>query len=309
MASKRRNDWLDWSVYLAVRCVVCLIQSLPLPIAFGFAKALAVLLYTFDKRHRNVALSNLKYAIPELDDRQRHILVRRCYRHLCLMMVEMVVFTRRLNVLNYPNHIALGLPPDVIGDFLRPEKPLLLVTAHFGNWEVAGYATGLFGFKTYAIARDLDNVYLDRFLKKFRQKTGQTILAKKGDFDRITEILGSGGKVATLGDQDAGQKGLFIPFFNRPASTHKAVALMAMEFNARMVVLGVPRIREPMGFAIEVEDVIDPAEYAQLPDGVRRMTERYTAALERMIRRHPEQYFWLHRRWKHEPPVRGRKAR
>jgi KDO2-lipid IV(A) lauroyltransferase len=149
----------------------------------------------------------------------------------------------------------------------------------------------------------------------------ETLIAKKDDFDRLTEVMKGKAKVATLADQDAGPRGVFVDFFGRPASTHKAVALMAIEFDAVMVVFGVPRVNralhpalppargmESVFYAVEVEDVIDPRDFANRPDAVKAITERYTAALERLIRRHPEQYFWLHRRWKHQPAARKAKA-
>ena len=154
-----------------------------------------------------------------------------------------------------------------------------------------------------------DNPYLNDFLlHRFRQRTGQCILYKDGDFERIQAALASGGVIATLGDQDAGQRGLFVDFFGRPASTHKAVALLALEHNAMMVVIGVPRTGEPMQYKIAAEEVILPEEYAGRPDAMRAITQRFTAALERLARRTPEQYFWLHRRWKHAPPVRKAKS-
>src|SRR5205085_3967380 len=118
----------------------------------------------------------------------------------------------------------------------------LIVTGHLGNWELAGFALGLFGFRTHAIARTLDNPHLDRFLRRFREKTGQRVLAKKGDYDQIAGLLESGGVLATLADQDAGQRGLFVDFFGRPASTHKAIALLAIEYDVPLVVVGVPLV-------------------------------------------------------------------
>ena len=173
---------------------------------------------------------------------------------------------------------------------------------------MAGYALGALGFRTYAIARVLDNPHLERFLSRFRQGTGQTILAKKSDFARLTAAVATGGKVAVLADQDAGPRGVFVPFFGRPASAHKAVALMALEFDARIVVVGVPRVGDPMRYEVVCEDAFDAADYADRPDAVKAITERYHAALERLIRRHPEQYFWLHRRWKTRPAERKRPA-
>jgi KDO2-lipid IV(A) lauroyltransferase len=302
---KPRKPLTDFAVYAAVRAVVCVLQALPLRIALGFGRCLALFAYRVDKRHREVARDNLRHAFPErcADPIECDRLVRACYIHFCTMVIELAVISRRMHLYNWrsfgtPTHFERIVVP-VISD-----RPVLLVTPHFGNWEVAGYVTGVVGIESYAIARDLDNPHLDRFLRKFRQKTGQTILSKEGDYDRITGVLKGGGIVATLGDQDAGPKGLFVDFFGRPASTHKAVAILALEHDALMVVIGVPRIGTPMKFALDIEEVIDPRDYVSRVDAIKAISDRFTQAFERLVLRHPEQYFWLHRRWKHQPPVR-----
>ena len=135
---------------------------------------------------------------------------------------------------------------------------------------MGGYVLGLLGFTTHAIARRLDNRYLNDFLLH-ASASGRASESsyKNGDFERIQAVLAGGGVIATLGDQDAGQRGLFVDFFGRPASTHKAVALLALEYNVPMVVIGVPRVGEPMRYQIVAEDVILPEEYAGRPDAVR----------------------------------------
>jgi Kdo2-lipid IVA lauroyltransferase/acyltransferase len=304
--SKPRNPRADLAVYLVVRSAVCLVQALPIRVALGLGRVLAWLAYRVDRRHREVARDNLRHAFPErcADPAECDRLVRGCFRHFCTMVIEIACLPRRMQVYNWRKYGTL-VGFDRFVPHLLSDRPVLMVTAHYGNWEVAGYVTGLVGLRTYAIARDLDNPHLHRFFEKFRQKTGQTVLGKRDDFERITAALEGGGKIATLGDQDAGPRGLFVDFFGRPASTHKAVALLALQHDAPMVVLGIPRIGWPMRFALEIEDVIDPREYsARRGDAVRAMTERFTKAIERMVRRHPEQYFWLHRRWKHQPPVK-----
>ena len=308
MAQKPRKPWLDWLVAMLVRFTVCVLQAMPASLSNGFAELLAKVAYRFDKRHRRVATENLGFAFPEKSPAEIDALVRRCYRHCGLLLIEIVLLPRKLQVENWRSYASL-IRGDLILDGLLTDRPLLIVTAHFGNWELAGFALGRLGFKTYAIARVLDNPHLETFLKKFRQATGQTIIAKKDDFDRLAAVMQAGGKVATLGDQDAGPRGVFVEFLGRPASAHKAVALMAMQFDAKMIVIGVPRIaenaRRGLGrYEIVCEDSIDPRDYLSRPDAVKAITQRYHDALARLIRAHPEQYFWLHRRWKSQPVVR-----
>ena len=306
MSQKRRSKAADYSIYLVVRMLVCVLQGLPRNLAYAFGNSLAWLAYRIDKRHRLVAAENLRHAFPDKSDREIDGLVRGCYRHFCTMLVEIVQLPRTMTIENYRDRARLTNMQAGICALVGNGRPMMLVLGHFGNWELAGFALGAFGFKTYAIARVLDNPYLEQFLKRFRQKTGQTIIAKNDDFERLTVALRSGGTVATLADQDAGPRGVFVEFFGRPASAHKAVALMAMEFDALMIVTGTPRVGNR--YEMVGEEVIDPRDYASRGDAVKAITQRYHAALERLIRRHPEQYFWLHRRWKSRPAEKKAKV-
>ncbi len=319
--ARKRSKTFDFIVFLIIRCVVCVIHSVPPSWSFWLSDRIAWLLYRYVPSRKRIALENLQASFPELASNAERAdqLVLAMYRHLIRAVFEGVLLSRKLHLTNWRSFIdiypAVGLPAVMFS-----QRPALLVTGHFGNWEMAGCVFGRFGFKTYAIARVLDNPYLERFVLRLRQATGQTIIAKRDDFDRLTSVLASGGKVSTLADQDAGPRGVFVDFFGRSASTHKAIALMAMEFDAWIVVTGVPRISRanraagmpPTGmestfYAVEVEEIIDPRDYASRPDAIKAITQRYTSALERLIRRHPEQYFWLHRRWKHQPIARKTK--
>lgn len=307
--AKPRRPGLEFAIYIAVRTVVCVIQALPVRYAFAFAEFLGWFAYKVDKRHRAVAAENLRHAFPDraADPAAIDALVRACYRHFTGLLVEIILLPRKLHLENWRRYATLNGVYWTMPAFLD-RRPLLVVTAHFGNWEMAGYTLGLFGFRMYAIARVLDNPHLERFLKQFRQATGQTIIAKKDDFERLNAALKVGAKVATLADQDAGSRGVFVNFFNRPASAHKAVALMALEYDARIVVVGAPRVGGYLQYEVVCEDLIDIRDYADRPDAVKLVTQRYHTALEQLIRRYPEQYFWLHRRWKTQPVARTKKA-
>jgi len=308
MAKKPRSATVDYLVYFAIRCAVCLIQGLPEHWARGFANLLAWIAYQVDRRHREVARENLQHAFPErcADPVECDRMVRAIYRHFLQVVVEIVILPRKFHLTNWMRLLEFPDAPRVV-EAITSGRAVILATGHFGNWEIGGYSLGTFGFQSYAIARTLDNPYLDRFLKKFRQRTGQTILCKNGDFDRIVNVLAERGVLSTLADQDAGQRGLFVPFFNRPASTHKAVALMAIEYDALMCVMSTVRVGQAWPHRVLVADIIDAREYAERSDAVEAITLRMTQGLEAMIRQFPEQYFWLHRRWKHLPPVRKAK--
>jgi KDO2-lipid IV(A) lauroyltransferase len=306
--SKRQSAPAQFCVYLIVRLVVAVVQTLPFRWCNSLAGGLAWLLFKVNRRHREVARENLRHAFGAmLSEAEIQQTVQGVYFHFSRMLLEILHAPRRLCIQNWRDHVELVGGRDIV-DGLLSDRPLLIVTGHFGNWEIAGYALGLLGFKTYAIARTLDNPYIDDFLRKFRQKTGQRLLAKKGDFDQMQDILKTGGVIATLADQDAGQRGLFVDFFGRPASTHKAVALMALEFSAPMVVVTVPNLGQPLQYSIRAQEMIRPEDFASKPGAVKSITERFTTALEQGIRQAPEQYFWLHRRWKHQPASKRRLA-
>ncbi len=305
--SKKPSPLKDYAVYLLARSFVCLLETLPPSSARGLALLLADLTYWLDRRHRQTALDNLRHAFGDrFSEEQRLGLVRGAYRHFFTALTEFAQMPRHIHVENWLRTMCLENADKTI-DCLTSGRPVLIVTGHFGNWEMAGYLLGLLGFTTHAVARELDNPHLDGLLRRWRERTGQKVLAKKGDFDEMQKVLEGGGVLATLADQDAGQRGQFVDFFGRPASTHKAVALMALEYNVPLLVVGTPKSGDPTRYAIRALDVIRPEEYEGRPDAIRAITQRFTLALEGVIREFPGQYFWFHRRWKHQPPQRKAK--
>jgi KDO2-lipid IV(A) lauroyltransferase len=304
MSEKRRSTSADYLVCLAVRVVVCMVQALPFAMACRLADFTAWLIYHLDKRHRLVALDNLRHAFPDrYTEAELDVLVRKVYGHFCLMLMEILFLPRLVHNGNWRHflHYRSKAEASRMVDLWISGRPVLMATGHFGNWEVSSYVLGLLGIEFWGIARPLDNPFLDAWLRRFREAQGQRMLAKKGDFDQIQSVLAGGGVLGTLADQDAGQRGLYVNFFGRPASTHKAVALLALEHNVPIAVIAAARLDRPLQYLALVEDLIYPEEYAGRPDAVKAITQRFTTALERMVRQFPEQYFWLHRRWKHQP--------
>ena len=316
--ARKHSPVADYLIYLLARTVICIIQVLPFRLALTLADGLAYLIYHLDRRHRLVADDNLRQAFPgRYSDAERDGMVRGVYQHFCRLLMEILFMSRILQTTTWSRHACLAEGGRHLVGGLLSGRPLFLVTGHFGNWEAAGYLINMLGFHTHAIARPLDNPYVDRLLRSLREKKGQKILAKKGtkgvvrtekdDFDRMQEVLARGGAIATLGDQDAGQKGQFVNFFGRPASTHKAIAILSLEYNVPLLVMALVRTGPNLEYKALFADLIDPDHYRGRSDAIPAMTQRFTLALETLIRQYPEQYFWLHRRWKNQPKLRGKK--
>jgi KDO2-lipid IV(A) lauroyltransferase len=300
--SKKRRLWLDYLAYLAVRFVVAFAQMLSIEQSYALARFLGWIIYKVDSRHRQVGIDNLGRAFgDQFTAAERDQIVRGVYRHFCMMLMEILHTPRKLRLENWRGTIELaGLAP-LMDHLISGSSPLIVLTGHYGNWELAGYLFGMFGFPTVSVARTLDNPYLERYLRMFREKTGQSLIPKTGGFDQMVEVLESNRPLTFLADQDAGQRGLFVEFFGQPASTHKAIALLAIEHQAPVAIGVARRIGPGFRYELRCEDVIDPAELTGTADDVRILTQRFTSALERLIRQDPTQYLWLHRRWKHQP--------
>lgn len=304
---RKRRRSVDYLVYLVVRLIVGVAQALTVEQSYAFAELLAAILYRVDKRHRQVGLDNLRLAFGDrYTEAERDAIVRGVYRHFCMMVMEILHIPRKLHPTTWRDRITL-VGHEAVLDRLLNGGPLIMLSGHFGNWEMAGYLFGVFGFPPHSVARTLDNPYLDRFLRTFRERTGQKLIPKTGGYDQMLDVLRNGGVLSFLADQDAGQNGLFVDFFGRPASTHKAIALLAIEHQAPVVVGYARRVGPGFRYVVGCDDVIDPSEWTGTADDARLLTQRFTSALEQVIRRDPTQYLWLHRRWKHQPKKRIRK--
>lgn len=307
--ARQRSILVAWVVYSFVRLGVAVVQALTENAACQLGHLLGWLIYLIDRRHRKVADENLRHAFPDMSDAARDRIVRHTFRHFASMGIELARLARSIQRNTRCSYAPFASKPDNHVLALTSGRPVIMVTGHFGNWELASYCFGMFGLRYTAIARPLDNPYLEKWLRSLRERTGQSFVAKKGEFDQIVNVLNEGRVLGIVADQDAGPKGLFVNFLGRPASTHKALALMALEHRALLVISGMPRIGWPRSYRGTPAAIVDAADHVDRADAVRSLTEAWTNALEEIIRRHPDQYFWLHRRWKSQPPVRkARKA-
>jgi KDO2-lipid IV(A) lauroyltransferase len=186
-------------------------------------------------------------------------------------------------------------------DVLISPRGAILVTGHYGNWELVGFMLATLGFPLTAVMRPLDNPYLNRFLMDARAKRGLRLLYKKGASQSAGEVLRAGGVLGFIADQNAGHKGLFVDFFGTKASTYKSIGLLAMEHHVPIVVGCARRVSHRFRYEIECNRVIRPEEWADRDDPLLWITREYTTAIEEFVRQAPQQYLWIHRRWKSRP--------
>ncbi|HEX3726718.1 MAG TPA: lysophospholipid acyltransferase family protein [Pirellulales bacterium] len=291
------SNWRDYLVYLALRIFVCVVQATPVETCETVAHWVVVLACDILRIRQSVIDENLRHAFPQLSPRERYQLTRQMWEHLVLFLLEIVHAPRRIHQTNWRDYITLRDADQIIRAFFL-DRPSVVICGHYGNFELSGYALGILGFPTYTIARRLDNVYLDRFLNAFRGLTGQYILNKTGSSAQIDAVLARGGILALLGDQYAGPKGCWVDFFGRPASSHKAIALLSLTSEAPAVFCYARRTGQILHHEMGTTGVLDPLQTPAEMRTVGAITQWYTEQLEYTIRQAPEQYWWLHRRWK-----------
>jgi KDO2-lipid IV(A) lauroyltransferase len=297
---------MDWLVYVLIRIVICIIQSMRIETCHTLARCMSYVACDLTRLRYAVVADNLQHVFPDWDRRTRHRFIRRMWEHLFLMVAEVAHVRRAIHETSFDRHVTFVDKPLLVRYLLDP-RPTVLVTGHYGNFEVAGYVLGMFGFPSFTIARSLDNPYLDRFIKRFRESTGQFMLPKHGCARQVDAILRSGGTLSLLGDQHAGDKGCWVDFLGRPASCHKAVAVFTLTSGAPELVCYVRRLGKPMQFEIGVVGVADPQTWDDRLSGVKPLTRWYNQRIEEMVLAAPEQYWWVHRRWKGQPPSRRKK--
>ncbi|MCA9080738.1 MAG: lysophospholipid acyltransferase family protein [Planctomycetaceae bacterium] len=311
LAIRHRLEYFGFRVFGCILCMLTVRQTIACAQWFGW---LMTRVLPHGKTRYHVAYDNIQSAFPgQYSPAETDRLIRDMWEHLFRVVVETMQFPRKITLDNSREVVVFRNRKKAV-KALCSGRPVFVLGGHFGNWEASMATFGVFDFRMGVVGRALDNPYLHRWFEQSRQATGHKLLLKQGGWDEMTQMLQAGGNLGILCDQDAGRRGVFVDFFGRPASTFKSIALMAIEAKAILVVGYGIRLPDDLDnarwtqFEIGCEDIIDPLNL-ETDDEIREITERYTAALERAIRRAPEQYFWVHRRWKTEPRIKKSQQR
>lgn len=304
MKKKRRKSRLAKIVEYSFAFFFLLItRSLPLAAARVISRFLGDLLYFFSKKRRNIALENLRHAFKgEKNEKEIRSIARQCCRSFIFNFLE-IIKLRHI----FAGTDTSGGPEDPTKDlntqFLKAKKihdesgGCILVTPHIGNWEIIPHVLAFVGIPLVVVARPLDNEYLEKLIYENRAATGQTVISRRNALSTLQQALKQGKAVGMLPDQST-MKGLLINFFGRRATTTPVPALLSITYKKPIVVVAC--CRKPGNYKYEgfVSDPIYPGEYASKRDEIIRITEEMTRRMEAVIRMYPEQYLWIHNRWK-----------
>jgi KDO2-lipid IV(A) lauroyltransferase len=297
---KKHNPLIDWLLYFLLRTLIVFLYLFDVETNLNTACILGRLLWKHYHRGRNRALENLRASYPEKSEQWIWQTGRRSFEHLVMLTID-VLFTPRLvkkyNWRDYSRYKNIERAKWM----MLEGQGLLMVGAHYSNFEIIGYLMGLFGFEVYSIARPLDNKYISKYLYGVRRAAGQRIVDKKGATALMEQLASTGATLCFVADQDAGKKGIFVDFFGRKASTYKSIGLLAITKNMPVVVGYSRRVDNRFYFEIAATRIIFPEEWADKDDPLRWLTAEYTRAIEEFVRQDPSQYWWLHRRWKRRP--------
>jgi Kdo2-lipid IVA lauroyltransferase/acyltransferase len=291
----------DYLLYLAVRVLAVFIQTMEVNASLRLARTLGHGLYLIYHRGRQRAIEHLRVSFPEKDEAWLEKTTRRSFEHIVMLAFDVIHTSRLIRASTWHRYIDLGEGMDEGLKLILAGRGVLMVTGHYGNFEISGVALATFGLETYSIARPLDNRFINDYLLGVRQRQGQIIVDKKGATEHMLEILDSGAMLGFIADQNAGHKGMFVDFFGRKASTYKSIGLLAMEYDLPIIVGYCRRIQDEYRFRLGLTQIILPQQWKEQDDPLRWITEQYTAAIERFVREDPEQYWWVHRRWKTRP--------
>ncbi|MBI4565478.1 MAG: lysophospholipid acyltransferase family protein [Planctomycetes bacterium] len=289
--------------YLLIRYLIAVVDMCPYGAARRLGKLLGRLMYVLDAKHRRIAVKNIARAegMPRRPS-EIHRLVRRVYEHLGISAVETLLIPRLMARDRLSRYVKLE-NFQIFDKALAEGRGVIVVCAHLGNWELAALATSLAGYPLVSVARPIENPFLDAYVNRLRSSTGQRIVPKYNAVRTMAASLKRNSILAILADQNARKDGVFVPFFGRPASTVRSAALLALKYGAPIIPVNFYRHGRMEHRVVATPPLDVPRDPGiTREEAVRRITAAFTARLEAFIREHPEQWMWLHARWKTKPP-------
>ncbi|MFN7948009.1 MAG: lysophospholipid acyltransferase family protein [Blastocatellia bacterium] len=297
---RKRGALRTYIEYALAWTILKSLGALPRTVAIKVAQAVGALARTLRPRLSRHAETNLRLAFPDLDERERERILRGVFSNLGRLLGEVSQFPR----FNRDN-ISSIVVYEGLENFLaaRDEgRGVILLTGHIGAWELSVFAHSVYGYPMSFLKRNVDNPLVERLAESYRLRHGNRSIDKRGSVREILKTLKAGGVVGILADLNATrEEGVFVDFFGVPASTTAGVATLALRTGAVVLPGYIVWDDKAKIHRLHFEKPIETISTGNQKEDVITSTQRYTKALEDIIRRYPDQWLWIHRRWKTRP--------
>lgn len=254
-------------------------------------------IYTAVGLRKKLVLDNLQQAFPEKSDKEIQAIAVGSYRNLFTAYFEILALETLTQ--DYIRKSVSFPEAQTITDLLKRGKGLIILTGHFGNWELCALSVSVIVPERYTIVvQKQRNPYVNDFMSRMRSRFGSKLVVMERALRESLRALSDNESVALIADQSGPESGIYADFFGRPASTHQGPAVFQLRSGAPMIL--VMLIREGLDkFRIELEEIDTQGLTGTAEEKLQEITRRHVAALEQYVRRYPEQWLWMHKRWKH----------
>jgi KDO2-lipid IV(A) lauroyltransferase len=299
---KPRSPVRDRLEYAVLRGVVAFLAALPLAVALRVGEFVALVAYMFDRPHRRIGMRNLGIAFPEKTFAERRRILRASFLNLGRMAVELAHLPRLsaaqlLDMVRFEDEAWWR-------EAIEWERStgVLILSGHFGNWELLVAAHGMRGHPVHLVHRAIANPLVDRWLHDLRARAGTQMIRKSGAGRGVLRALHERALLVLPIDQNSTRGlGVFVDFFGLPASTNSGMARIALRTDAPIVPAFIVREGRSARHRVHVLPILQVERTGDFEDEVRRNTQRFTEVFQEMVRRYPEQWLWMHKRWKTRP--------
>jgi KDO2-lipid IV(A) lauroyltransferase len=287
--------------YAAAWPFIKILGILPRPVARAAGIGLAWAVYILHVRLRQVGMRNLAMAFPEKSEAERARILRGEFASLGQQLAE---------VCHFPQYTRANVEQAVVYDGLENYeqahargKGVLFLTAHFGGWELSAFTHSLHGHWMHVVVRAMDNVYLDRLIRQYRTMHRNQIV-EKDDFVRgLLAAMKAGEVVGILMDTNmTPPQGIFVDFFGIPACTASGLARIALRTDAAVVPTFTIWDAKLKKYRLRFDPAVELVRTGDLEADIQANTQMFTSIIEGYVRKYPEQWLWVHRRWKTRPP-------
>ncbi len=282
--------------FLLFKLIQIILYPFPRYFYIKAGKFTGLITFILLKSKRKIAIENLKLAFGnEMNEREIKKIAKKCFQHFGFLIFDILWFMKKDE--SYLKKISQIKGIDILKKNIELGKGVLILSAHFGNWEIVPHALALEGLLLNAIARKFDNPYLDRVVKEFRERTGNKIIYKQDAKKEAVEILKKGGCLAILADQNTlKDRGVFVDFFGTPACTSTGLAIFHLKYGSPIIPIFCYTDKN-YNYIIEIKEPLQ----TKPDDDVLKITQAYTKIIEDEIRKCPHLWLWLHQRWKEKP--------